>query len=36
MRVRYDLEYLRNWSPFLDLKILVLTVLRVFGDEAAY
>lgn len=36
LRVRYDLEYLRNWSPFLDLKILVLTVLRVFGDEAAY
>jgi putative colanic acid biosynthesis UDP-glucose lipid carrier transferase len=36
LRVRYDLEYLRNWSPFLDLKILVLTVLRVFGDDAAY
>jgi putative colanic acid biosynthesis UDP-glucose lipid carrier transferase len=36
LRVRYDLEYLRNWSPFLDLKILVLTALRVFGDHAAY
>ena len=35
-RVRYDLEYLRNWSPLLDLKILLLTVLRVFHDSKAY
>jgi putative colanic acid biosynthesis UDP-glucose lipid carrier transferase len=35
-RVNYDLEYLRNWSPLLDLKILVLTVLRLLGDSRAY
>ena len=35
-RVNYDLEYLRRWSIFLDLKILANTVLRVFSDENAY
>ena len=35
-RIDYDLEYLRNWSPLLDLKILFLTVFRVIGDEKAY
>jgi putative colanic acid biosynthesis UDP-glucose lipid carrier transferase len=35
-RVNYDLEYLRRWSPFLDLKILALTVIRVLRDEKAY
>jgi hypothetical protein len=25
-RVVFDLEYMRNWSPFLDLQILVATV----------
>jgi putative colanic acid biosynthesis UDP-glucose lipid carrier transferase len=35
-RIEYDLEYLRNWSPFLDVKILFLTVFRMFGDEKAY
>jgi putative colanic acid biosynthesis UDP-glucose lipid carrier transferase len=34
-RVKYDLEYLRNWSPLLDLKILFKTVLIVArGDRA--
>jgi putative colanic acid biosynthesis UDP-glucose lipid carrier transferase len=28
-RVNYDLEYLRRWSPFLDLRILLATVLQV-------
>ena len=33
-RVNYDLEYLRRWSPTLDLKILVKTALQtVFGDR---
>ena len=35
-RVNYDLEYLRNWSPMLDVKILILTALRLLGDERAY
>jgi putative colanic acid biosysnthesis UDP-glucose lipid carrier transferase len=35
-RVNYDLDYLRHWSPILDIKILVLTVLRLFGDDRAY
>ncbi len=35
-RVRYDLDYLRHWSPMLDLKILILTVLRLFRDNKAY
>ena len=35
-RVMYDLEYMRNWTPLLDLKILLLTVVRVFNDSKAY
>lgn len=35
-RVNYDLEYLRHWTPFLDLKILFLTALRVIKDHKAY
>jgi len=32
-RVRYDLEYLRNWSPWLDIKILFKTALVVLQDQ---
>ncbi|HJS90330.1 MAG TPA: undecaprenyl-phosphate glucose phosphotransferase [Steroidobacteraceae bacterium] len=35
-RVNYDLEYLRRWTPLLDLKILLLTAVRVVRDEKAY
>ncbi len=35
-RVRYDLEYLRNWSLRLDLEIIAKTVLRVLNDSQAY
>ncbi|HEV2269443.1 MAG TPA: undecaprenyl-phosphate glucose phosphotransferase [Steroidobacteraceae bacterium] len=35
-RVNYDLEYLRRWTPLLDLKILLLTPLRLLRDEKAY
>ena len=35
-RVHYDLEYLRNWSLWLDLKILLLTVPKLFNTEKAY
>ena len=35
-RVDCDLDYLRHWSPLLDIKILLLTVVKVFRDEKAY
>jgi putative colanic acid biosynthesis UDP-glucose lipid carrier transferase len=35
-RIKYDLEYLRNWSPLLDLKILFKTLLIVVRGEKAY
>jgi putative colanic acid biosynthesis UDP-glucose lipid carrier transferase len=35
-RVRMDLEYLRNWSVGLDLRILARTAFRVWNDRAAY
>jgi lipopolysaccharide/colanic/teichoic acid biosynthesis glycosyltransferase len=35
-RLGYDLYYIDNWSPILDLKILLLTVFRVFANENAY
>jgi putative colanic acid biosysnthesis UDP-glucose lipid carrier transferase len=35
-RLKYDLEYLRKWSPLLDLKILCKTVLIVARGHKAY
>lgn len=35
-RIEFDLEYLRRWSPGLDLKILFKTVLQLAGDRKAY
>ena len=35
-RIRYDLDYLRNWSLRLDLHILVKTILLVVHDKQAY
>jgi putative colanic acid biosynthesis UDP-glucose lipid carrier transferase len=35
-RIEYDLDYLRHWSPALDLKILFQTLLRVLNDRKAY
>jgi putative colanic acid biosynthesis UDP-glucose lipid carrier transferase len=35
-RIEYDLEYLRQWTPSLDLKILVSTAVQVLRDRKAY
>lgn len=35
-RIAYDLEYLRNWSVWLDLKIVILTALTAFRSNQAY
>lgn len=36
-RVRLDIFYIENWSFFLDIKIILQTVLNVFkGEEKAY
>ena len=35
-RVESDLEYLRRWSLALDLKIIGVTMLRMFSDTKAY
>ena len=35
-RVNYDLDYLRHWSPMLDIKIILLTAVKIFRDEKAY
>ena len=36
VRVEYDLEYLRNWSLGLDLRIIVSTIRLLFFDRHAY
>ncbi len=35
-RVRYDIEYLNRWSPWLDIKILLRTLMLVIIDDKAY
>ena len=35
-RVKYDLEYIDNWSLFFDLKILVLTIFAVLFPKNAH
>ena len=35
-RIKYDLEYLNNWSFNMDLKIIALTAFRVLGQRNAY
>ncbi len=36
-RVSYDIFYLENWSFFMDIKIIYLTVWNIFkGEEKAY
>ena len=35
-RVNYDLDYLRRWTPMLDIKIILLTAVKLFRDDKAY
>ena len=35
-RIDYDLDYLRHWSPMLDIKIILMTVVKLFRDDKAY
>ena len=35
-RIEYDLYYIENWSLLLDVKILLLTLFRGFGQKHAY
>lgn len=35
-RIEYDLDYLRNWSLWLDLKIIFRTVAMIVHDKNAY
>jgi len=35
-RIEYDLYYVENWSLLLDVKILILTLFRGFGQKHAY
>ncbi|KAF1700357.1 undecaprenyl-phosphate glucose phosphotransferase [Pseudoxanthomonas suwonensis] len=35
-RVEYDLYYMQNWSPWFDLRIILLTVFKGFVNKNAY
>jgi putative colanic acid biosysnthesis UDP-glucose lipid carrier transferase len=35
-RIEYDLDYLRQWTPSLDLRIMFLTAIQVLRDRKAY
>jgi len=35
-RTKYDLWYIENWSVWLDIKIIIRTLLRFFKDPNAY
>lgn len=35
-RVSLDFFYIDNWSPWLDLKIIIMTVFKGFFDKSAY
>lgn len=35
-RVEYDLHYIKNWSVWMDIKIIMLTILKGFFNKNAY
>jgi putative colanic acid biosynthesis UDP-glucose lipid carrier transferase len=35
-RVEYDLEYINNWSFWFDLRILILTVVRIWRERGRF
>ena len=35
-RTKYDLYYVDNWSLWLDIKIIIRTVLLLLRDRNAY
>lgn len=35
-RVKYDLEYIHNWSVTFDIKIILLTIVKGFISKTAY
>jgi putative colanic acid biosynthesis UDP-glucose lipid carrier transferase len=35
-RIEFDLDYLRRWSLWLDLKIILYSIFLIFTDENAY
>jgi putative colanic acid biosynthesis UDP-glucose lipid carrier transferase len=35
-RIEFDLDYLKNWSLWLDMKIIARTLLTVLNDGNAY
>jgi len=35
-RIQYDLEYIERWSLWLDVKIIVLTLVRIVFERNAY
>lgn len=35
-RIQYDLHYITHWTPWLDIRILWLTIFRGFIDKNAY
>lgn len=35
-RIEYDLEYIRNWSLLLDIRIFLLTFVKGFASKNAY